>query len=230
MLRSLWHLHQASRPLLCPWPFKSLPWWQPRPPLIAATVPRDVPKGKSRRTIVTVLMRDDPDDTIQLSHSLALQHLAALSNPSCQWASDNHWQRQTQALGLTRLILLTAATAPIPLNHPWNLPAPAPPTTPCTTRRQTLATRLGESLRWNFSASVLSKWARLNYYEICVTRTDVHRPTRIRITRARNTISRPMAAVDRAMITQHACLIYQRIPTITLPLFVLHLILLSSSY
>ena len=35
----------------------------------------------------------------------------------------------------------------------------------------------------------------------------------------------------RAMITQHVRLIYQpRTPTITLPLFVFHLILLSSSY
>lgn len=90
---------------------------------------------------------DDPDDTIQLSHSLAQQRLAALANPSRRRASDN--QGQTQASALTRPILPTVATAPIPLNHPWNLPAPAPPTTPRTTRRQMLATELSESLRRN---------------------------------------------------------------------------------
>jgi Protein of unknown function (DUF3295) len=90
---------------------------------------------------------DDPDDTIQVSHSLAQQRLAALANPSRRRASDN--QRQTQVSALARPILPTVATAPIPLNHPWNLPAPAPPTTPRTTRRQMLATELSESLRRN---------------------------------------------------------------------------------
>jgi len=90
---------------------------------------------------------DDPDDTIQVSRSLAQQRLAALANPSRRRASDN--QVPTQASALTRAILPTVATAPIPLNHPWNLPAPAPPTTPRTTRRQMLATELSESLRRN---------------------------------------------------------------------------------
>ena len=90
---------------------------------------------------------DDPDDAIQVSHSLAQERLAALANPSRRRASDN--QRQTQASALARPILPTVATAPIPLNHPWNLPAPAPPTTPRTTRRQMLATELSESLRRN---------------------------------------------------------------------------------
>jgi len=90
---------------------------------------------------------DDPDDTIQISRSLAQQRLAALANPSRRRASDN--QVQTQASALARPILPTVATAPIPLNHPWNLPAPAPPTTPRTTRRQMLATELSESLRRN---------------------------------------------------------------------------------
>ncbi|EPQ52453.1 hypothetical protein GLOTRDRAFT_122527 [Gloeophyllum trabeum ATCC 11539] len=48
-----------------------------------------------------------------------------------------------------RPMLSTVATAPIPLNHPYNLPAPAPPMTPRTTRRQMLATELSESLRRN---------------------------------------------------------------------------------
>ncbi|KAH9957133.1 hypothetical protein BC827DRAFT_1227745, partial [Russula dissimulans] len=90
---------------------------------------------------------DDPDDTIQVSRSLAQQRLAALANPSRRRASDN--QVPTQASALTRPMLPTVATAPIPLNHPWNLPAPAPLTTPRTTRRQTPATELSESLRRN---------------------------------------------------------------------------------
>ncbi|KAI0245974.1 hypothetical protein BJV78DRAFT_1356447 [Lactifluus subvellereus] len=90
---------------------------------------------------------DDPDDTIQVSRSLAQQRLAALANPSRRRASDN--QVPTQGPAMTRPILPTVATAPIPLNHPWNLPTPAPPTTPRTTRRQMLATELSESLRRN---------------------------------------------------------------------------------
>ena len=95
---------------------------------------------------------DDPDDTIQVSHSLAQQRLAALAaKPSRRRASDNQvpTTMQTSAMTATRPILPTVATAPIPLNHPWNLPAPAPPTTPRTTRRQMLATELSESLRRN---------------------------------------------------------------------------------
>lgn len=38
---------------------------------------------------------------------------------------------------------------PVPLPHPYNLPAPAPPQTPRTTRRQMMATELSESLRRN---------------------------------------------------------------------------------
>jgi hypothetical protein len=41
------------------------------------------------------------------------------------------------------------STAPIPLSHPYNLPAPALPSTPRTTRRQMLQTELSESLRRN---------------------------------------------------------------------------------
>ena len=96
---------------------------------------------------------DDPDDTIQVSHSLAQQRLAALANPTRRRASDNQVQAPPpppqQQQQQTRPLLQTVATSPIPLNHPWNLPAPAPPTTPRTTRRQMLATELSESLRRN---------------------------------------------------------------------------------
>ncbi|KAI0260468.1 hypothetical protein BC834DRAFT_1044630 [Gloeopeniophorella convolvens] len=90
---------------------------------------------------------DDPDDTIQVSRSLAQQRLAALADPLRRRASDTHGQSHTSVV--PRPVLPTVATAPIPLNHPWNLPAPAPPTTPRTTRRQMLATELSESLRRN---------------------------------------------------------------------------------
>jgi hypothetical protein len=83
----------------------------------------------------------DPDDTIQLSHSLAQQRLAALANPARRRALDNQVQRPGMGARV--------ATSPIPLDHPRNLPAPAPPTTPRTTRRQMLATELSESLRRN---------------------------------------------------------------------------------
>ncbi|TFK49848.1 hypothetical protein OE88DRAFT_1736811 [Heliocybe sulcata] len=48
-----------------------------------------------------------------------------------------------------RPVLSTVHTAPIPLNHPYNLPAPPAPMTPRTTRRKMLATELSESLRRN---------------------------------------------------------------------------------
>jgi hypothetical protein len=95
---------------------------------------------------------DDPDDTIQVSHSLAQQRLAALAaKPSRRRASDSQVPTTTHTSAMTaaRPILPTVATAHIPLNHPLNLPAPAPPTTPRTTRRQMLATELSESLRRN---------------------------------------------------------------------------------
>ncbi|KAH9015950.1 hypothetical protein EDB83DRAFT_233768 [Lactarius deliciosus] len=93
---------------------------------------------------------DDPDDTIQVFRSLTQQRLAALANPAPRRASDNHVQPQPPGMELGgRPLLQTVATAPIPLNHPWNLPVPAPPTAPSTTRRQMLATELSESLRRN---------------------------------------------------------------------------------
>ncbi|KAI0081045.1 hypothetical protein K474DRAFT_57230 [Panus rudis PR-1116 ss-1] len=65
---------------------------------------------------------------------------------------------------VTRPTLPTIATAPIPLNHPYNLPAPAPPTTPRTTRRQMLSTELSESLRrnllWERQVSKINMTAR----------------------------------------------------------------------
>lgn len=87
---------------------------------------------------------EHPDDTIQVSRSVAQQRLAALAS---RRSSDRGPQPPPSEL--VRPKLQTVATAPIPFGHPYNLPAPAPPSTPRTTRRQMLSTELSESLRRN---------------------------------------------------------------------------------
>ena len=109
------------------------------------------PKGRP----VDAEMEDDsedenPENTIQVSASVAQQKLAQLADP-------NRRRTTTAARGppqptpavQARPQLSTVQTAPIPLGHPYNLPAPAPPTSPRTTRRQMLSTELSESLRRN---------------------------------------------------------------------------------
>ncbi|KAI0364474.1 hypothetical protein BV20DRAFT_857769 [Pilatotrama ljubarskyi] len=121
------------------------------------------PKGRPQEEELDTESDDDnPDDTIQLSRSLAQQKLAALADPNRRRHSDRgllteqqkqHQEHQQQMQQMqeagVRPGLTTVATAPIPLNHPYNLPAPAPPMTPRTTRRQMLQTELSESLRRN---------------------------------------------------------------------------------
>ncbi|KAI0351791.1 hypothetical protein OH77DRAFT_855947 [Trametes cingulata] len=121
------------------------------------------PKGRPQEEELDTESDDDnPDDTIQVSRSLAQQKLAALADPNRRRHSDRgllteqqkqHQQHQQQMQQMqeagVRPGLTTVATAPIPLNHPYNLPAPAPPMTPRTTRRQMLQTELSESLRRN---------------------------------------------------------------------------------
>ncbi|OCH86480.1 hypothetical protein OBBRIDRAFT_737927 [Obba rivulosa] len=85
-----------------------------------------------------------PENALQVSRSLAQQKLAALADPARRRNSD---RGAPPAEPIVRPQLTTAATAPIPLAHPYNLPAPALPMTPRTTRRQMLATELSESLR-----------------------------------------------------------------------------------
>jgi hypothetical protein len=105
---------------------------------------------------------EDQDNGIQLSRSLAQQKLAALAGPSRRQQSPQQQRQQAQqqqqrlpqaparAQAPTSAAALPAvASAPIPLGHPYNLPAPAPPMTPRKTRRQMLATELSESLRRN---------------------------------------------------------------------------------
>lgn len=86
------------------------------------------------------------DNGIQVSRSLAQQKLAALADSSRRRYSD---RGPAPTEPPVRSQLPSVATAPIPLGHPYNLPAPAPPMTPRTTRRQMLSTELSESLRRN---------------------------------------------------------------------------------
>ncbi|KAH9921868.1 uncharacterized protein B0H18DRAFT_532025 [Fomitopsis serialis] len=87
----------------------------------------------------------ETDNGLQVSHSLAQQKLAALADSSRRRHSD----RGPPPSQSVRPQIPSIATAPIPLGHPYNLPAPAPPMTPRTTRRQMLSTELSESLRRN---------------------------------------------------------------------------------
>ncbi|CAL1717380.1 unnamed protein product [Somion occarium] len=89
---------------------------------------------------------ENPENAIQVSRSLAQQKLAALADPNRRRNSDRGPPPPEPPV---RPNLTTVHTAPIPLGHPYNLPAPAPPMTPRTTRRQMLSTELSESLRRN---------------------------------------------------------------------------------
>ncbi|KAH7913810.1 hypothetical protein BJ138DRAFT_1145327 [Hygrophoropsis aurantiaca] len=103
------------------------------------------PKGRPKETE----MEDDSDeehdadDKIQVSQSVAQQKLQALiskrgSEPNV--TSPHFLENPTTSLA-------PVATAPIPLGHPYNLPAPAAPMTPRATRRRMLRTELSESMR-----------------------------------------------------------------------------------
>ena len=114
-------------------------------------------------------MEDDSEseeDDIQLSRSIARERLAAIASGSRRHASDQASQSRPPApapppkAAVTarevpreppqrQSAFITAVTAPIPLGYPYNLPAPAPPMTPRTTRRRMLSTELSESLRLN---------------------------------------------------------------------------------
>ena len=64
--------------------------------------------------------------------------------------SNGQNRRSLNSLQLTQAMPQHAPNpTPIPLGHPYNLPPPAAPMTPRTTRRQMLATELSESLRRN---------------------------------------------------------------------------------
>lgn len=92
---------------------------------------------------------ENPEDTIQVSASVAQQKLAQLADPNRRRTSLPRGPPQPASVVQARPQLTSVHTAPIPFGHPYNLPAPAPPTSPRTTRRQMLSTELSESLRRN---------------------------------------------------------------------------------
>ncbi|KAG2364583.1 hypothetical protein BDR07DRAFT_1330441 [Suillus spraguei] len=92
---------------------------------------------------------DDNDDKIQVSHSVAQQRLQAFMSrraPENGIASQLVQHTHTR-VAENHVAPAAQSTAPIPLGHPYNLPAPALPMTPRTTRRIMLRTELSESMR-----------------------------------------------------------------------------------
>jgi hypothetical protein len=109
---------------------------------------------------------ENPENSVQLSRSVAQERLAALvgmhrSSNSTSVTTSTAYSNMTVTTTTTSTAVLSdllpdrptkqtrVSTAPIPLSHPYNLPAPALPSTPRTTRRQMLQTELSESLRRN---------------------------------------------------------------------------------
>lgn len=89
---------------------------------------------------------DDNDDKIQVSRSVAQQRLQALM--SRRAPGDGIASQHTHThVAENHVAPAAQSTAPIPLGHPYNLPAPAIPMTPRTTRRIMLRTELSESMR-----------------------------------------------------------------------------------
>jgi hypothetical protein len=90
---------------------------------------------------------DDDDDKIQVSRSVAQQKLQALmSRRAPEPGVASHLAQHTRVVE-HHVSPIAPATAPIPLGHPYNLPAPTPPMTPRTTRRRMLKQELSESMR-----------------------------------------------------------------------------------
>lgn len=116
------------------------------------------PKGRPQDQEMDSDSETDAESPSNLSRSYAHEKLAAL-------AADNNFRRRhsdrpTPSTSkpphpsdppiATRPTLPSVATAPIPLNHPWNLPTTAAaPSTPRTTRRQMMSTEISESVRRN---------------------------------------------------------------------------------
>lgn len=90
---------------------------------------------------------DDDDDKIQVSRSVAQQKLQALmSRRAPEPGVASHFAQNMRVVE-NHAAPAAQATAPIPLGHPYNLPAPTPPMTPRTTRRRMLKQELSESMR-----------------------------------------------------------------------------------
>ncbi|KAJ8483296.1 hypothetical protein ONZ45_g14645 [Pleurotus djamor] len=113
----------------------------------------------------------DADNSIQVSKSYAQKKLAELAGRRTTPTNGKQQQHaparpplvralttseavatgSTSALGMPTLVdtLSPPPTAPVLLAHPYNLPPPAPPSTPRSTRRRMLQAELPESLRRN---------------------------------------------------------------------------------
>ncbi|KAG1729862.1 uncharacterized protein EDB91DRAFT_1158861 [Suillus paluster] len=90
---------------------------------------------------------DDDDDKIQVSRSVAQQRLQALVSRRAPENGIASQLAQHTRVAENHAAPVAQATAPIPLSHPYNLPAPALPMTPRTTRRIMLRQELSESMR-----------------------------------------------------------------------------------
>ncbi|KAG9314786.1 hypothetical protein JVU11DRAFT_3871 [Chiua virens] len=104
------------------------------------------PKGPPKEQEMEDDSGDDADDKIQMSQSVAQQRLQALISRRSLEQSTSTRVIQPVAVEVGPGVASTM-TAPIPLGHPYNLPAAAPPMTPRTTRRRMLKTELSESMR-----------------------------------------------------------------------------------
>ncbi|KAG8987569.1 hypothetical protein FRB90_003271 [Tulasnella sp. 427] len=119
---------------------------------------------------------ENEDDAVPISKSVAQRRLEALAGrikktapaqpqPQPQQQQPQPPQRgsgrlqpltpmaehpaQTESISGSQFDMIPTGSIPINLPHPYNLPTPAPPSTPRTTRREMLATELSESLRRN---------------------------------------------------------------------------------
>lgn len=86
------------------------------------------------------------DNSLPVSRSLAQKKLAALMDLDMRRKSDRGPppQRKHPQTGVRSDLV---GVAPIPMDHPYDKSAPAPPMTPRTTRRQMLQAELSESFR-----------------------------------------------------------------------------------
>lgn len=106
------------------------------------------PKGRPQG------MEEDSDtesdnNSIQVPHSVAQQKLAQLAGRRSQTSRAQPPRRASQDSHQSPPHQPTQPISPIPMTHPYNLPPPAQPSTPRTTRRVMLQKELSESLRRN---------------------------------------------------------------------------------
>jgi len=103
---------------------------------------------------------DDEDNKLEVSTSLAQQHLAALVGPRRRGFPRRQNSDPQPHPSLSPNVINHQVVdhpraanpnniAPIPLHHPYNLPPPTAPSISRTTRRHMLSTELSESLRRN---------------------------------------------------------------------------------